>query len=110
MKLKVSVLTAILLAGLLPGAAHSMHISSPGKNVTPYGSYCNRISHYGIHHDMLSDKQVEESLGHYYGEKGLTYEIIKYKGRFVEALVKDGDQIVDKIILDRGTGRIRSIY
>lgn len=110
MRLRIYVLTAVLLTGLFPWTVHSMHASSPGKYVTPYGSYCNRVSHYGSHHDMLNNKQIEESLGHYYGEKGLTYEIVKYKGRFIEALIKDGNQIVDKIILDRSTGRIRSIY
>ena len=80
-----------------------------GENITPYGAYCNRISQYGMHHGMLTNDQIKEALNHYYGEKQLDYEIIDWQGRFVKALIKDGGTVVDTIIIDRHSGRIRSI-
>jgi hypothetical protein len=80
------------------------------KKITPYGDFCNRVSHYGTHKHMLSNNQIKESLKHYFGAKGLDFEIIHAEGRFVKAIIKDKDTIVDTIILDRQSGRIRSIY
>jgi hypothetical protein len=56
----------------------------------------------------------------YFGKKGYTVEIEKWKRsgkgkrkgreRFIKAKVKDKDIVVDVIIFDRRTGRMRSIY
>jgi hypothetical protein len=106
---KVNVLILTLILSLLLGAfiASAKHNK---KHTTPYGDYCSRVSHYGMHHGMLNNNQVEEALKHYYGEKGLGVEIVSWKGRFIKALIKDQDSVVDTIIFDRHTGRIRSIY
>ena len=80
------------------------------KHVTPYGDFCSRTSHYGMHHGTLDNKQVEKALKHYFSVKGLDIEIVNLKGRFVKALVKDNDTVVDIVIFDRRSGRIRSVY
>jgi hypothetical protein len=59
---------------------------------------------------MLTSQEVEKALRHYYGEKGLDFEIVKRRGRFVEVLIKDKNTVVDKVVFDRHTGRLRSIY
>ncbi len=46
----------------------------------------------------------------YYGKKGLDVEIEKTQGRFIRARIVEGKEVVDEIIFDRRTGRIRSIY
>jgi hypothetical protein len=106
---KVNVLILTLILSLLLGAfiASAKHNK---KHTTPYGDYCSRVSHYGMHHKALSDKQVHEALKHYYSEKDLSFEIINSRGRFVKAFIKDGNKTVDTIIFDRHTGRIRSVY
>ncbi len=91
----------------------SLPISSPAgqhhKSVTPYGDFCNRVSHYGMHKRPLNNKEVKKALTHYYSEKGLKFELVSKKGRFVKAVIKDSHKAVDTIIFDRHTGRIRSV-
>jgi hypothetical protein len=40
----------------------------------------------------------------------LDFEIVNSKGRFIKALIKDGEKIVDTSIFDRHSGRIRPVY
>ncbi len=108
MSIKKTLISAIALAVLLtsPVIASAGH---KNKHVTPYGDFCDRVSNYGMHKHMLDIKEVRESLTHYFGDKGLNYEIIKDKGRFMKVVIKDNNNVVDTIIFDRHTGRIRSI-
>jgi hypothetical protein len=101
---------SILLTDFFPAAPTDVYAFRAGEKVTPYGAYCNRISHYVMHHESLSDKEVRQALEHYYGEKDLDFEMINSKGRFIKAFIKDGNKTVDTIIYDRHSGRIRSIY
>jgi hypothetical protein len=78
--------------------------------ITPYGDYCPRFRHYGMKKSMHSYRQTEQALRQYYNRKGFDVEIITSKGRFIKANVKKEDKIVDTIVFDRHTGRIRSIY
>ncbi len=110
MRSRTLLLITIFITGIFLAAVKNLHASSPKKNATPYGDYCDRVSHYGKRHKAISDKQVREALKHYYGEKGLDFEIINLKGRFVKAFIKDGNKTVDTIIFDRHTGRIKSVY
>jgi hypothetical protein len=80
------------------------------KPVTPYGDYCPRFSKYGKNKAFHTQKQAEEALEHYYNSKGFAVEIVSPRGRFIKAHVKKKDTVVDIIIFDRHTGRIRSIY
>ena len=109
MRKTLTLILALSLSLILLAPAHAS-AKHDKKNVTPYGDFCNRVSHYGIHKHLLDNKQVKNSLEHYFGGKGLSIEIINSKGRFVKTAVKDGETIVDTIIFDRHTGRIRSVY
>jgi hypothetical protein len=110
MRLTTLLLIAIFIAGTLTESAADVHALHSVNKVTLYGDYCNRVSHYGMHHKAISDKGVRQSLEHYFSKKGLDFEILNAKGRFIKALIKDGNKNVDIIIFDRHTGRIRSIY
>ncbi len=111
MRLRTLLFIAFLITSLFLAKSNDVRAASPnGKKTTPYGAYCDRVRHYGNHHKALNDKHVNEALKHYYGEKDLDFKIINSKGRFVKAFIKDGNKIVDTIILDRRTGRIRSVY
>lgn len=80
------------------------------EKVTPYGDYCSRMSHYGMHKSIIDIKHAEEALKHYYGEKGLKIKIISREGRFIKVEVSNENDVVDTIVFDRRTGRVRSIY
>jgi len=93
----------------LPGipAAEALHEK---EKVTPYGDYCSRMSHYGMHKSIIDLNHAEEALKHYYGEKGLDVEVVSREGRFIKVHVIDEQRVVDIIIFDRRTGRVRSVY
>ena len=59
---------------------------------------------------MLSPSQTRKALEDYYARKGLRIRIDRFEGRFVKARILDGNRVVDEIIFDRRTGRIRSIF
>ena len=80
-----------------------------GRHVTPYGDFCPRFTNYGKHRGMLSRENSRKALRDYYGEKGYGVYIEAFKGRFIKAIIVNKDTVVDKIIFDRRTGRIRSI-
>lgn len=104
----------ILILGLVLSLTVSVNAAASAelknKRVTPYGDFCERVSHYGMHKHMLTPKEAEDALTHYYSNKGLDVQIIKSEGRFIKAVIKNKETIVDTIIFDRHTGRIRSIY
>jgi hypothetical protein len=80
------------------------------KPVTPYGDFCKRCSQYGMCKSAMSIEDSKGAIIDYYHKKGLTVEIENVKGRFIKANIKDKNRIVDVIIFDRRSGRIRSIY
>jgi hypothetical protein len=80
------------------------------KPVTPFGDFCPRFTNYGMHRDMLSIEESEKALKDYYSKKGLDVEIRNMHGRFMKAEIKDNNKVVDMIIFDRRSGRIRSTY
>lgn len=104
--LSITILTAILLLTSLTDS-YSFH---RGKDTRPYGDYCTSTSHYGHRQGTMSKEKSEESLKHYYSDKGLDIVIINNRGKFIRALVKDGDATVDIIIFDRRSGRLRSVH
>ncbi len=58
----------------------------------------------------MSPEDAGRAMVDYYKSKGLIVEIENIRGRFIKARIKDKRGIVDVIIFDRRTGRIRSIY
>ncbi len=78
--------------------------------VTPYGDFCPMASKYGMHRHNISIEEAKEALSEYYKEKGLNIWIVEIRGRFIKINVTDGKKIVDTVIFDRHTGRLRSIY
>ena len=93
---------------LLPaGAVQAFHGEKP---ITPYGDSCPRCSEYGMCKYILSHEDAKKAIMDYYHKKGFVVELILKKGRFIKAKVKDKNKVVDIIIFDRRTGRLRSIY
>ncbi|UCG77405.1 MAG: hypothetical protein JSV21_07405 [Nitrospirota bacterium] len=80
------------------------------KSDTPYGDFCPKCSKYGVCPELLSVEEAHEAVESYFREKGISVGKIRGHGRFLKMqLIKDND-ILDVILFDRKTGRIRSIY
>lgn len=78
--------------------------------VTPYGDFCPRCNLYGVGKQPVSYKVALDALGDYFKNKGFTIRIIQGGGRFLKADVFKDGKFVDRILFDRRTGRIRSIF
>ena len=95
-------ITALLLLIWVPADA--------GNNrVTPYGDYCRECATYGTCKSILSLKEAVAAIELYYREKGCTVGRVRHKGRFIEAEIYQDNRLVDKVLFDRKSGRIRSI-
>jgi len=77
---------------------------------TPFGASCPLCDTYGYCQKPLTYTQAVHNLKAYYARKRLNVIIVKQFGRFLEADVYKEGKMVEKVILDRRTGRIRSIY
>jgi hypothetical protein len=82
----------------------------PDKPVTPYGDFCPLCSEYGNCKTPMGHEDAKKAMIEYYNKKGMSVEIEKKRGRFIRAKIMHEDDVVDVIIFDRRTGRIRSIY
>ena len=103
----VTLLTILLLVlASQPGA----FAYQAGKPVTPYGDFCPRCGQYGTCKKTMSTKDAEKAMKDYYHKKRYNVEIENKRGRFIRAKIKDKGKVIDVIIFDRKTGRIRSIY
>ncbi len=80
------------------------------ENATPYGDYCKKYSHYGKNRIKHDYKHAEKALMHYYSKKGLEINLLGRKKRFIKAHVLKNGIVIDIILFDRHTGRIRSIF
>jgi hypothetical protein len=78
--------------------------------ITPYGDYCKECGSYGTCEKMMSPDDAAQALIRYYRDKGYSVGMIYHKGRFLRADIYKGNEQVDKVLFDRKTGRIRSIY
>lgn len=78
--------------------------------VTPYGDYCREYNSYGSCREAISPQQAMKAIDRYYREKGCQIRTFMPRGRFIEVDVYKDDRQVDKVIFDRKTGRLRSVY
>jgi hypothetical protein len=81
-----------------------------GKEVTPYGDFCRLCGKYGTCDTPMTHEGAKKAVMDYYRKKGLNVILEKNRGRFIKARIMEKENLVDVIILDRRTGRIRSIY
>lgn len=102
-------ITAIGIAFFLASASHA-DAWREKETVTPYGDFCPRCNQYGNCKSTMSHEEAKEALIDYYHRKGLNVQVENKHGRFIRAKISDHKDVVDVIIFDRRTGRIRSIY
>lgn len=110
MKKSKLLLRAVLpVTALLYAAFITSSYADNGK-VTPYGDYCRDCGSYGTCKEILSPHEALNALSGYYREKGYQVGTIRHKGRFIEADIYKNEKQVDKVLFDRKTGRVRSVY
>jgi hypothetical protein len=78
--------------------------------ITPYGDYCREYNRYGSCGEAISPQKAMQAIDRYYREKGYRIRTFTPRGRFIEADIYKNDRQVDKVIFDRKTGRLRSVY
>ncbi len=102
----------VIIAGLvfLMASLFEVFAWQHEKPVTPYGDFCPHCAKYGACKTIMSHEDAKKAMTDYYQKKGLDVELEKKNGIFIRAKIKQKDEIVDVIIFDRRTGRVRSIY
>ena len=78
--------------------------------VTPFGASCAPCDTYGYCRSQLTYTEAVQNIEAYYAQKGFKASIVRQFGRFIEANIYRDGRVVERIIVDRRTGRIRSIH
>jgi len=97
-----------IFAMLLISAA-SLSAADNGS-VTPYGDHCGECTVYGTGRVAIPLPEAMHALKKYYEARGCEVGILRHRGRFIEAEIYRERRQVDRVIFDRRTGRVRSIY
>jgi hypothetical protein len=92
--------------------ANSVHMESQRirRGVTPYGDFCPRCNSYGVGRRAVTKKAAFHALSAYFSARGFEIRNVRGMGRFLKVDIYKNDALVDRILFDRRTGRIRSIY
>jgi len=78
---------------------------------SPYGTFTPVSDHiYGNREKTLKSGEAQQILKDYYLPKGLRIGTLSQRGEFFETDVFRGNTRVDRVIIHRVTGRIRSLY
>jgi hypothetical protein len=94
----------VFMFGLIPDAF------AFEEGITPYGDFCPACTRYGICKEDLSHKEAVSAIRSYFMNKHLLIRDVKERGRFIMVDVYRGHTLVDRVLFDRRTGRLRSIY
>ncbi|NJD55207.1 MAG: hypothetical protein FIA94_02240 [Nitrospirae bacterium] len=105
----ISFIGKIFIAVALILSVTTVVIAEEGP-VTPYGDHCRDCTIYGTGRDPIPPPEAVHALKKYYEARGYDLGIVSHKGRFIEAEIFRNGKQVDKVIFDRRTGRVRSIY
>ena len=78
----------------------------------PYGDYCPMWGSYGARKPVRTIKEAEKILKEYFSKyEDVKVGKVKEKEWYFEADIKDkNNNLIDVVIVDKRTGRIRSIY
>lgn len=83
------------------------------EDASPYGGYKKgkADSSYGEKRPVATLEEAKKVLIAYFAKKDIKIGEIKEKELFFEAEIRDkNNNLVDKVIVDKRTGRIRSTY
>ena len=111
---KLVLLTAFLALTSLsvPGDVLAM-MHGQGRHMRPYGGYCKgpRWGWYGAGRQVKTMEEVRELVTDFLGDTDLSTGEIQERETYFEIEIKDeGGEIIDLLIVDKRTCRIRSAY
>ena len=84
-----------------------------GRHMGPYGGYCQgpRWGWYGAGRQVKTVEEVQALVTDFLGETALSTGEIRNRETYFEVEVKDEDgKVIDLLIIDKRTCRIRSAY
>ena len=82
-------------------------------DASPYGDYKKGTaeSSYGEKRPVTSPEEAKKVLTEYFAKKDVKIGEIREQKLFFEAEIRDrNNTLIDKVIIDKRTGRIRSTY
>lgn len=85
-------------------------VFADSNRITPYGDYCRECTRYGTGTSIIPVENAVAAIAQYYGDKGCSVGRVWHRGRFIEAEIYRGNRLVDKVLFDRKSGRLRSMY
>lgn len=91
-------------------ASYASAESGAGKGIVPYGEHCELCGEYAYCSRMPTHKEAVNALKSHYEKRRLRVIVLKQRERFLEAEIYNNGTMIDRILLDLRTGRIRSIY
>ncbi|MBI5143269.1 MAG: hypothetical protein HZA20_13935 [Nitrospirae bacterium] len=103
---------AMLLCALPASAEDAAKVVYRLEKNPPYGTYTPESGGwYGHKRPILNDEEAAKILSRYYETRGLKVgnKLREHKD-FFQAEVYRGDTCVDRVIIHKATGRIRSLY
>lgn len=116
MKKALLAVVMVLLLGPL-SAIEAQQIQHPpppvkhrGTVITPYGDFCSKCSKYGRGGRPVRMQEAMAAVEAYFARKGLRVKHIRGTKRFLVIDIYRGHELVDTILFDRRSGRLRSIY
>lgn len=103
-KIIISLIVLLVLACCLSFAL--------AEEKSPYGTYHKGSADgYGGKKPVTTKEDALKVLKNFFADKGVKIGNIKEKELFFEAEILDkNNNVIDKVIIDKRTGRIRSIY
>ncbi len=120
----VAIITGLLFANVISadkGAArnrfiflhffetHSMYAADDRGERYPYGETKN--GGYGEKKTVTTKEEAQKLLKEYFGKRDVRIGEITEREFYFEAEIRDrSNTLIDKVIVDKRTGRIRSIY
>ncbi len=105
----MTIIKQILLSAAVLFMAPAVGIAAESA-VTPYGDHCRECTVYGSGDKPIPPHAAVHALEKYFEERGYTLGEVRHKGRFIEADILKGGRQVDRVLFDRKTGRVRSVY
>jgi hypothetical protein len=110
--MKRLILLLILLLGFLSPVDSWAMMHGKGRHMRPYGGYCQgpRWGWYGAQRTVTTVEETRSLLEKFLEETDLLVGEIRDEGPFFEADILEKEEIVDILIVDKRTCRIRSKY
>ncbi len=112
--IRTTLIAFIMAAGLFIGPGDALSQGMGGwRDQRPYGGYCRgpRWGWYGAKNPVKTEDEARSLLKRYFEGQDVIVGKITEREWYFEADIKDKkDNLIDRVIVDMRTGRIRSIF